>query len=149
MLKILTTSMLMLSALSISSGASAQSIPVMELTAGMYRIEAEVAATEPSREVGLMHRKAMPPQHGMLFVFDGPGRHCMWMRNTLLPLAVAFMDERGRIINVEEMAPQTDDNHCAAKPAKFALEMNGGWFKMRGFGAGTTIAGIERAPHAH
>ena len=143
------TATLMLTALSISSGACAQSLPTMELTAGMYRIEAEVAATEPSRELGLMHRKTMPPQHGMLFVFAAPGRQCMWMRNTLLPLAVAFIDEQGRIINVEEMAPQTDDNHCAARPAKFALEMNGGWFKTRGFGAGSAIAGIERAPRAH
>lgn len=149
MFKTLTSSMFMLTALSLSSGASAQGLPAMELTAGMYRIEAEVAATEPSREVGLMRRKTMPPQHGMLFVFDAPGRHCMWMRNTLLPLAVAFIDEQGSIINVEEMAPQTDDSHCAAKPAKFALEMNGGWFKTRGFDSGTAIAGIERAPRAH
>ncbi len=129
--------------------AGAQGFPTMDLTAGMYRIEAEVASTQDQRMLGLMNRKAMPPQHGMLFVFDGPARHCMWMRNTLLPLAVAFLDEQGRIINVEEMLPETDDNHCAAKPAKYALEMNAGWFKARGFGAGAAISGIERAPRAH
>ncbi len=138
-----------LSALAVPLTAAAQSMPAVELSAGMYRIEAEVAATEPSRELGLMHRKTMAPQRGMLFVFDAPGRQCMWMRNTLLPLAVAFLDERGRIINVEEMQPQTDDNHCAAKPAKYALEMNAAWFKARGFGAGTPIEGIEKAPRAH
>ncbi len=99
--------------------------------------------------LGLMHRKSMAAQKGMLFVFDASARHCMWMRNTLLPLAVAFLDEGGRIINVEEMQPQTDDNHCAAKPAKYALEMNFGWFKARGFGPGTPIAGVGKAPPAH
>jgi uncharacterized membrane protein (UPF0127 family) len=125
-----------------------QQFPVMDLTAGMYRIEAEVASTQPQRMLGLMHRKSMPSQHGMLFVFDTPARHCMWMRNTLLPLAVAFLDEQGRIINVEEMIPETEDNHCAAQPARYALEMNAGWFKARGFGPGAAIAGVERAPRA-
>ncbi|HEX8989227.1 MAG TPA: DUF192 domain-containing protein [Rhodocyclaceae bacterium] len=138
-----------LAALTAPVAASAQAMPMMELTVGMYRIEAEVAATQDDRMLGLMHRKAMPQQHGMLFVFDANARHCMWMRNTLLPLAVAFLDEQGRIINVEEMQPQTDDNHCAAKPARYALEMNAGWFKQRGFGPGTAIAGVERAPRAH
>lgn len=131
------------------AAAHAQGFPIMDLTAGMYRIEAEVASTQPQRQLGLMNRKSMPTQHGMLFVFDAPGRHCMWMRNTLLPLAVAFLDEQGRIINVEEMLPETDDNHCAANPAKYALEMNAGWFKARGFGPGAAIAGVERAPRAH
>jgi uncharacterized membrane protein (UPF0127 family) len=128
--------------------AGAQQFPLVDLTAGMYRIEAEVAFNEPGRERGLMFRKEMAPQHGMLFVFDRAAQHCMWMRNTLLPLSVAFLDDQGRIINVEEMAAQTDDNHCAAKPAKYALEMNAGWFKSRGFGAGTAISGIDKAPPA-
>lgn len=129
-------------------GAAAQDMPVMELSAGIHRIEAEVAATQPDRMIGLMHRKTMPKHHGMLFVFDTPARHCMWMRNTLIPLAVAFLDDQGRILNVEEMLPQTENNHCAAKPAKFALEMNAGWFKARGLGSGVPIQGIERAPAA-
>lgn len=137
-----------LTTLALSAGASAQeAMPMTELTVGMYRIEAEVAANQRNREVGLMHRKTMAAQHGMLFVFDLPARHCMWMRNTLLPLAVAFIDEQGRITNVEEMQPQTDDNHCAAAPAKFALEMNAGWYKTRGFGAGTVIHGIVKEAH--
>lgn len=140
-----------LATLFLAGAASAQqrAMPMTELTVGMYRIEAEVAATQPNRELGLMHRKSMAPQHGMLFLFDNAARHCMWMRNTLLPLSVAFLDDQARIINVEEMQPQTDDNHCAAKPARYALEMNAGWFKQRGFGPGTAIAGVERAPRAH
>jgi uncharacterized protein len=121
-------------------------LPAMELTAGFHRIEAEVAATPQHRQTGLMHRKTMPAQHGMLFVFPQATRHCMWMRNTLLPLSVAFMDEKGVILNIEDMQPQTENNHCAAKDARFALEMNLGWFKARGIGPGAAIGGIERAP---
>ncbi|MBT9496909.1 MAG: DUF192 domain-containing protein [Zoogloea sp.] len=119
-------------------------MPLTELSIGMYRIEAEVAATQDNRMVGLMQRRSMPANHGMLFVFTEQQRHCMWMRNTLLPLSVAFLDEQGRILNVEDMQPQTEDNHCAAKPARFALEMNLGWFKQKGLAAGTKINGVER-----
>jgi uncharacterized membrane protein (UPF0127 family) len=139
----MTLAVAALTALAASASAQ-QPMPATELTVGMYRIEAEVAANQRNRELGLMHRKSMPQQHGMLFVFDKSARHCMWMRNTLLPLAVAFLDEQARIINVEEMQPQTDDNHCAAAPARFALEMNGGWFKARGFAPGTVVSGILR-----
>jgi uncharacterized membrane protein (UPF0127 family) len=126
--------------------AHAQSMSVMELTAGFHRIEAEVASTPPTRAQGLMHRREMPQQHGMLFVFTQDAPHCMWMRNTLIPLSVAFLDESGRILNVEEMQPQTEANHCAARPARYALEMNSGWFAQRGLKRGDQIGGIERAP---
>lgn len=125
---------------------AAPELPFIELTAGMHRIEAEVVNTQESRMRGLMMRQSMPAHRGMLFVFDADARHCMWMKNTLLPLAVAFLDGQGRIINVEEMLPQTEDNHCAAKPARYALEMNAQWFSKRGLGAGTSLLGIDRAP---
>ncbi len=121
-------------------------LPLLELFAGMHRVEAEVAATFDSRSSGLMQRTIMAPQRGMLFVFPEVAKHCMWMRNTLLPLSVAFLDEKGRIINVEDMQPKSDDTHCAAKPARYALEMNLGWFKSRGLGAGFAITGIDKAP---
>ena len=121
-------------------------LPLVELFAGMHRIEAELAATPESRQVGMMQRMIMPPQRGMLFVFPETDKHCMWMRNTLLPLSVAFLDEKGRIINVEDMQPRTENNHCAAKPARYALEMNLGWFKARGLGQGFAILGIEKTP---
>ena len=119
-------------------------MPLTELSIGMYRIEAEVAATQDNRMVGLMQRRSMPANHGMLFVFTEQQRHCMWMRNTLLPLSVAFMDESGRILNVEDMQPQTEDSHCAARPARFALEMNLGWFREKGLSAVTKVGGIDR-----
>jgi len=131
----------------LSLGAWAQNaMPVMELSAGFHRIEAEVAATDQNRQFGLMQRKAMPPQHGMLFVFTENNTHCMWMRNTLLPLSVAFIDSDGIIINIEDMKPQTEDNHCARKPARYALEMNLGWFAQRGIKPGLKLNGIDRAP---
>jgi uncharacterized membrane protein (UPF0127 family) len=125
---------------------AAQELPRVELSAGMHRIDAEVVNTQESRMHGLMMRKAMPAQHGMLFVFDADARHCMWMKNTLMPLSVAFIDEAGRIVNVEEMKPQTEDTHCAAKPARYALEMNANWFASRGLKPGTALKGIDRAP---
>jgi uncharacterized membrane protein (UPF0127 family) len=131
----------------LSSGAvCAQSLPLVELSAGIHRIEAEVAATPAQRMRGLMERASLPPQRGMLFVFDQEARHCMWMKNTWLALSVAFLDASGRIINIEEMEPQTEDNHCAARPARYALEMNAGWFARRGLRAGDVIGGIDKAP---
>jgi len=135
-----TTLMLLL-----STQALAQ-MPRMELTAGFYRIDAEVAADQPNRMQGLMHRRNLPAHEGMLFVFPSAQRHCMWMRNTLLPLSVAFLDEQGRILNVEDMQPQTETSHCAAGPARYALEMNRGWFASRALKAGFSIGGIEKAP---
>ncbi|MBK6356651.1 MAG: DUF192 domain-containing protein [Betaproteobacteria bacterium] len=131
----------------VSAAAWAQSaMPVMELSAGFHRIEAEVAANDQNRQVGLMNRKAMPTQRGMLFVFTHENTHCMWMRNTLLPLSVAFLDEDGKIINIEDMQPQTEDNHCARRPARYALEMNLGWFAQRGIKPGVKLGGLDKAP---
>ena len=121
-------------------------MPRMELSAGFHRIEAEVAANQENRALGLMHRKSMGSNQGMLFVFPVAARHCMWMRNTLIPLAVAFLDDEGRIINVEEMKPQTENSHCAAAPARFALEMNKGWFAAKGIQNGMRIGGVEKSP---
>lgn len=121
---------------------------LLELSAGIHRIQVEVVNTPAKRAEGLMFRKSLQTNYGMLFVFDLTAQHCMWMRNTLIPLSVAFIDVQGRIINIEEMLPQTENNHCAKKPAKFAMEMAAGWFKSRGLGAGMVLTGIEKAPPA-
>lgn len=123
-------------------------MPVAELGAGMYRIEAEVAHTFETRQVGLMNREAMALHRGMVFVFPEDARHCMWMRNTFLPLSVAFLDDEARIINIEDMQPQTETSHCAAAPARFALEMNIGWFAERGIQAGDVLRGFAALPPA-
>jgi uncharacterized membrane protein (UPF0127 family) len=92
---------------------------------------------------GLMYRKTLGQNDGMLFVFDYAATHCMWMKNTYVPLSVAFLDDGGAIINVEDMQPQTEQAHCAARPARYALEMNKGWFAQRGLGAGFRLRGLE------
>jgi uncharacterized membrane protein (UPF0127 family) len=120
-------------------------LPVVQLNAGMHLIRAEVAADYGSRMTGLMFRATMPTNAGMLFVFDEAQQQCMWMKNTLLPLSVAFIDDSGTIINVEDMAPQTEDSHCAKRPARYALEMNRGWFAARGIKPGTRLGGIPGA----
>lgn len=130
----------------LAPSAFAQQIPVMELRAGFHRIEAEVAANQAVRMQGLMQRRNLGSNQGMLFVFPFADRHCMWMRNTLIPLSVAFLDEDGKILNIEEMKPQTENNHCAAAPARFALEMNKAWFAGKGISAGNRIGGLEHAP---
>lgn len=131
------------------ANAALAEMPRMDLTIGMYRIDAEVAADQNNRMQGLMQRRTMQPQQGMLFVFTEANRHCMWMRNTFLPLSVAFLDEQGNILNIEDMEPQTEDNHCAARPARFALEMNKGWFVQKGIKAGAKLNGIDKAPRPY
>ncbi len=121
---------------------------LLDFSAGIHRIQAEVVSTSDERTTGLMHRKSMPPHNGMLFVFPQAGEHCMWMRDTLIPLSVAFLDANGGILNIEDMEPQTLISHCAVGQAKFALEMNLGWFKSRGIAPGGKIDGINEAPLA-
>ncbi|MCK0512319.1 DUF192 domain-containing protein [Aromatoleum buckelii] len=128
--------------------AAQADLPLVELGAGMYRIEAELAHTDEARQTGLMNRPAMPAHRGMIFVFAHDARHCMWMKNTLIPLSVAFLDDEGRILNIEQMQPRSEDSHCAAGPARFALEMNRDWFAGRNIAPGARIRGIDRLPAA-
>jgi uncharacterized membrane protein (UPF0127 family) len=144
MKKLLATTSLA-SLLLLAGGVGAQqAFKVTKLTAGMHVIKAEVAANDPERQQGLMMRETMEPNAGMVFVFDQPAKQCMWMKNTLLPLSVAFLDDKGAVINVEDMAPHTLESHCSSKPAKYALEMNKGWFKQRNIKPGMPIAGLPQ-----
>ncbi len=131
-------------ALTSASAAAQPKFPVIPLTAGMYVIQAEVAAQEAERQQGLMFREKMGPNEGMIFLFDAPAGVCMWMKNTLLPLSVAFIDENGIIVNIEDMKPQTTDSHCARKPVRYALEMNQEWFKRKNIKPGSVIGGLPR-----
>jgi len=117
------------------------SLPRVKLGAGMHQIDAQVAATPDQRMTGLMFRQEMPQQEGMLFVFEYPSQQCFWMKNTLLPLSVAFVADDGTIVNIDEMAPQTLDSHCSTKPVRYVLEMNKGWFAKKGIKAGTKLTG--------
>ncbi len=119
-------------------------LPVVELGAGMHVIRAEVAADMASRTQGLMHRKSLPANGGMVFVFGEDAIHCMWMKNTLIPLAVAFIDRAGTIVSISEMQPHSEQTHCAAEPTRYALEMNKGWFAQRGIRPGAKLRGLEK-----
>jgi len=111
------------------------------LIAGMHVIQAELAVTEAQQMVGMMFRREMGPNDGMLFVNDTPGVRCFWMHNTLLPLSIAFIADDGSIVNIDEMAAQTDTSHCSAKAVRFALEMSQGWFARHGIKAGFKLRG--------
>ena len=132
----------------IAAATAVAQMPTVELSAGIHLIRAEVAYTFETRAQGLMFRKYLGPNEGMLFVFPQAEVQCMWMKNTLIPLSVAFVDEKGKIVSISDMQPQTETSHCAAAPAKFALEMPAGWFAKKGIKSGTTIQGLEKAPAA-
>jgi uncharacterized protein len=118
-----------------------QDLPAVTLQAGMHNIRAALAQTPEQRQTGLMFRREMAQHEGMLFVFDEASPQCFWMKNTLLPLAIAFLADDGTVVNTDEMKPQTLDSHCSAKPVRYVLEMNQGWFAKRGIGPGYRISG--------
>ncbi len=121
----------------------------VRLDAAGHAFTAELALTPAERERGLMQRKALPEDHGMLFVFESPGRICMWMKNTPIPLSVAFLDGEGTIINIADMRPMSLEVHCAERPARYALEMTRGWFVRRGLSPGMRITGMGALAPAH
>jgi len=120
-------------------------LPTMQLTIGTQVVTAEIAATDETRQIGLMHRFSLPPDHGMLFVHDAPRMLSFWMRNTYIPLSIAFIDAKGRIINIEDMAPQVERTTWSTAPALYALEMKKGWFAQKGIGPGAEVKGLPPA----
>lgn len=122
--------------------ANTSALQRVQLSAGIHIIHAEVANSEDARRTGLMNRTAMASSDGMLFVFDAPDQQCFWMRNTLIPLSIAFVADDGAITNLTDMAPQTETPHCSTGAVRYALEMNQGWFAERGIVAGTRINGL-------
>jgi uncharacterized membrane protein (UPF0127 family) len=141
--RLLATSLIALAstAPAAAQGQPQMNLPRIEITAGMHRIEAQVAASPQERQTGLMHRKEMPAHEGMLFVFEQPATQCFWMKNTLLPLTAAFVADDGTIVNLADMKPLVEDSHCSAKPVRYVLEMNQGWFDKRGIKAGARLSG--------
>jgi uncharacterized protein len=118
----------------------------VRLTAGIHVIQAEVALAPEERFTGLMFRREMAPNAGMLFAYEQAALHCFWMRNTPLPLSIAFLADDGSVVNIADMKPLTNDSHCAAKPVRFALEMHQGWFAKRGIKPGSRLQGGPFSP---
>lgn len=134
-------------ALSVSAQSAPQlHLPRTKLTAGMHVLDVQLAQTPEQRQIGLMWRKEMPQHEGMLFVFEQAATQCFWMRNTLIPLSAAFVADDGRIVNIADMKPQSDDSHCSEKPVRFVLEMNQGWFAKRQLKPGYKLGGAVFAP---
>ena len=107
-----------------------------------YPLTAEVADTEPLRASGLMHRRTLAPDHGMLFVFPDDQPRCFWMKNTLIPLSIAFIDKNGTIVAMADMQPQSETSHCSGAQARYALEMNRGWFHSHSIRVGDNIRAV-------
>lgn len=121
-------------------------LPRASLSVGIHRIDSQVAKTPEQRSVGLMFRKQMPQQEGMLFIFEQASVQCFWMKNTLIPLTAAFIGDDGVIVNLADMKPLTTDSHCSTKPVRYVLEMNQGWFARRGIKSGHRLVGGPFAP---
>ncbi|WP_240001820.1 DUF192 domain-containing protein [Parvibium lacunae] len=119
-------------------------LPQVTLTVGGRQIQAEMATENLQRQIGLMQRQHLGTHEGMIFIFPEKGQQCFWMRNTLLPLTAAFIDDDGTIVNLADMQPLKDDSHCSKKPVRYVLEMNQGWFRQQGVKAGQKVQGIPK-----
>lgn len=132
-------------ALLLALPVAAAELPKLTLTIGMHKVTAEVATTPDERARGLMQRFSLQPDHGMLFVFERAEPLAFWMKNTFIPLSIAFIGSDGKIINVEDMQPQTETTHWSKGPARYALEMKKGWFAEKGIGPGAVVQGLPPA----
>lgn len=127
-----------------SSVRAAENGMQQSLRIGPHIFQVEVAATPQQRASGLMGRTRLPENGGMLFVFDDAGRHCFWMRNTPLPLSIAFIDAAGRIADLADMRPHTDTLHCPTSAIRYALEVSQGGFRQRGIEPGARVDGLPQ-----
>lgn len=125
--------------------SGAAGLPTVALTINGHKLTAEVATTPEERAKGLMNRFSLRPDNGMLFVFERPEPLSFWMKNTFIPLSIAFLDAQGRILNIEDMAPQTATTHWSKAPGLYALEMRKGWFAERGIKAGDRVEGVSKS----
>lgn len=133
--------MLVASMVASAQEGTAPTLPKVRIQAGMHLIQAELAATPEQRETGLMNRRTLGPNAGMLFAFSDKAYHCFWMKNTHIPLSIAFVDDDGHIVSVTDMAPLDETSHCPKAPVRYALEMNQGWFAKRGLAEGQKLSG--------
>jgi uncharacterized membrane protein (UPF0127 family) len=127
-----------------ASAVAQEKLRTTTLKIGTHALRVEVAATDPQRMTGLMNRPRLGQDDGMLFIFDEPAYHAMWMKNTLIPLSVAFVDAQGTILNILDMEPETLDSHQSAGPSIYAIETNKGWFAARKIKAGDKVTGLPK-----
>lgn len=118
-----------------------KNLPRMVLRAGDHQIDAYVARSREERALGLMHRRVLGENEGMLFVCGEPQPQQFWMKDTPLALSIAFMDQDGTIVQLGEMDPQSTESCACDTPVRFVLEMSQGWFDERGIERGTRLSG--------
>ena len=151
MKNILASVLLLLSlaapAQNIAPPAPQTDLPRSTLQLGTGKLSVQIASEDRERAIGLMSRTSLGANEGMLFVFPVAARQCFWMRNTLIPLTAAFVADDGRIVNLADMQPLSDESHCSAQPVRFVLEANLGWFAQHGIQAGSRITGAPFGPH--
>ncbi|MDQ2917689.1 MAG: DUF192 domain-containing protein [Pseudomonadota bacterium] len=123
--------------------AASAGLPTRTLTIGSHTLTVEVASTPDTRETGLMNRFSLQQDHGMLFVFEAPQPLAFWMKDTYVPLSIAFVDRNGRIVNIEDMRPRDEATHWSKGPALYAIETRQGWFAAKGIGAGDAVGGLD------
>ena len=128
-----------------AQGQPQPELPLTDLYVGMHRLQSEVAVDPQHRAVGMMWRQSMPENRAMLFVFDVHAIHCFWMRNTLVPLSIAFLRDDGSIVNIKDMQPLKDTQHCPEEPVRYALEVNQGWFDKRNIKPNHQVRGLPAA----
>ena len=120
---------------------------VIETSAGQrLAVDVELARTVAEQRKGLMGRRALPENGGMLFLFDATSVQSFWMKNTLIPLDMIFISDDGRIVGiVASAAPLTETERTVGKPSRYVLEVNGGWCAAHGVGAGDRVR-FENVP---
>ena len=116
--------------------------PTRTLTIRDQKLQVELATTPETRALGLMNRFSLRTDHGMLFVFEAPQPLAFYMKNTYVPLSIAFVDSRGKILNIEDMRPLDESTHWSKGMARYAIEMRQGWFAGKGIGPGDTVDGL-------
>ena len=117
-------------------------LPLTDLYVGMHRLQTEVARKPRERAIGMMWRQSMPDNRAMLFVFEGHAVHCFWMRNTSVALSIAFLRDDGSLVNIRDMQPEQDTQHCPEEPVRFAIEVNQGWFDQRNIKPDHKVRGL-------
>lgn len=130
--------------LALTCVALAQAKMQIALTIQGQRIQAALASNDAERAKGLMFRAYLAPDAGMLFIYEAEQTACMWMKNTVIPLSVAFINKAGNILNIVDMQPLELASHCASGQALYALEMNQGWFEVHGIAVDDKVEGLAK-----
>ena len=138
-----------LSALPLAANAQVnKGLPIVELSIKNSKLKTEVVADNTTRSVGLMNRFSLAPNHGMLFVFAQSEPLAFWMKNTFVPLSIAYVDSKGVIVSIVDMKPHDESTYPSGAPAMFAIEMKQDWFKERGIAVGDKVDGLDKAGRA-